>query len=103
MRRLLLATLLIQTSPAFPGDALGNAYFLCDLFEKTGVSTECRASNVTSTVDVIIKTDAEEAAQVCAVIANNMAQKGRAFGGQWQLRVFAPDKADEPLAACTLR
>jgi len=103
MRRILLATLLLQTSPAFPGDALGTAYFLCDIFEKTGVSTECKASNVTSTVDVIIRTDAEEAAKVCSVIANNMVQKGRSFGGKWQLRIFAPDKADEPLAACALK
>ena len=103
MRRILLATLLLQTSSAFPGDALGNAYFLCDLFEKTGVSTECNPSDVMSTVDVIIKTDAGEAAKVCSVIANNMAQKGHSFGGQWQLRIFAPDRADEPLAACALR
>ena len=52
---------------------------------------------------MIIRTDAEEAARVCAVIANTMAQKGRSFAGQWQLRIFAPDRADEPLAACTLR
>jgi len=103
MRRMLLATLLLQTSPAFPGDGLGNAYFVCDIFEKTGISTECKASNVTSTVDVIINTDAAEAAKVCSTIANNMAQKGRSFGGQWQLRIFAPDRADEPLAACGLR
>ena len=103
MRRMLLATLLLQTAPAFPDDKLGNAYFLCDIFEKTGVSTECKASNVTSTVDVIIKTDAAEAGKVCSVIANSMAQKGRSFGGQWQLRIFAPDRAEEPLAACALR
>ena len=103
MRRMLLATLLLQTSPAFPGDGLGNAYFLCDIFETTAVSTECKASNVMSTVDVIINTDAAEAAKVCSVIANNMAQKGHSFGGQWQLRIFAPDRADEPLAACALR
>ncbi|MDH4023319.1 MAG: hypothetical protein OEW88_10915 [Gammaproteobacteria bacterium] len=103
MRRLFLATLLLQTAPAFPDDGLGNAYYLCDVFEKTGVSTECKASNATSTVDVIINTDAVEAGNVCAVIANNMAQKGRLFGSKWQLRIFAPDRADEPLAACALR
>jgi hypothetical protein len=103
LRKILVATLLLQTSPAFPGDALGNAYLVCDIFEKTGVSTECKASNGTSTVDVIISTDAGEAAKVCSVIANNMAQQGRSFGGQWQLRIFAPNRADEPLAACALR
>ena len=103
MRRLIFAALLLHLPPAFPDDGLGNAYFLCDIFEKTGVSTECRASNATSTVDVIIDTSATEAGKVCSVIANNMIQKGRSFGGQWQLRIFAPDRADQPLAACRLK
>jgi hypothetical protein len=103
MRRLLLPALLLHLSPAFPDDGLGNAYFVCDIFERTGISTECKASNATSTVDVIIATDAAEAARVCSVIADNMVQKGRSFGGQWQLRIFAPDRADEPLAACRLK
>lgn len=103
MRRLLLPALLLHLSPALSDDGLKNAYFLCDIFAKTGVSTECKASNVTSTVDVIINTSEAEAARVCSVIANSMAQKGRSFGGKWQLRVFAPDRADQPLAACALR
>jgi hypothetical protein len=103
MRRLILSLLLLHLPPAFADDGLGNAYFLCDIFEKTGVSTECKASNVTSTVDVIIATDATEAGKVCAVIAQNMVQKGRSFGGQWQLRIFAPDRADQPLAAYKLK
>jgi len=103
MRRLILSASLLYLPPSFADDGLGNAYFLCDLFEKTGVSTECKASNVTSTVDVIIDTNATEAGKVCAVIAQNMAQKGRSFGGLWQLRVFAPDRAAEPLAACKLK
>jgi hypothetical protein len=52
---------------------------------------------------VIINTDATEAAKVCSVIANNMGQTRRTFGGQWQLRICAPDRADQPLAACRLR
>jgi len=103
MRRLILSALLLHLPPAFADDGLGNAYFLCDIFEKTGISTECKASNGTSTVDVIIATDATEAGKVCAVIAQSMVQKGRSFGGQWQLRIFAPDRADQPLAACRLK
>jgi len=103
MRKLIFLALLLHLTPAFPDDGLGNAYFLCDIFEKTGVSTECKASNATSTVDVIIDTNATEAGKVCAVIAQNMVQKGRSFGGQWQLRIFAPDRADQPLAACRLK
>ncbi|MBL8201327.1 MAG: hypothetical protein JNK40_10180 [Chromatiales bacterium] len=103
MRRLFFLASLLHLPPAFPDDGLGNAYFLCDIFEKTGVSTDCKASNATSTVDVIIATDAAGAADVCTVIANNMVQKKRSFGGRWQLRIFAPDRADEPLAACRLK
>lgn len=103
MRRLMLSAFLLHLQPAFADDGLKNAYFLCDIFEKTGVSTECQASNATSTVDVIIDTSAGEAAKVCTVIASNMAQKGRSFGGQWRLQIFAPDRADQPLAACRLR
>jgi len=103
MRRVLLAALILPLPPASLADGLENAYFLCDVFAKTGVSTECRASNATSTVDVIIDTTPEEAAKVCSVIVNNMAKKGRSFGGQWKLRIFAPDRADEPLAACKLK
>ena len=103
MHRVLLAALLLQVPQVSCADPLANAYFVCDLFAKTGVSTECRASEVTSTIDVTIDTSAAEAGNVCSVIANNMAQKGRAFGGQWKLRVFAPDRADQPLAMCALR
>lgn len=103
MRRLLFPALLLHLSPAVADDGLGNAYFVCDIFEKTGISTECQASNGTSTVDVVIATSATEATKVCAVIADNMVQKGRSFGGQWQLRIFAPDRADQPLAACKLK
>lgn len=103
MRRILLATLLLFLPPAFADDGLGNAYFLCDIFEKTRVSSDCQASNGTSTVDVIIDTNSTEAGKVCTVIVNKMVQMGRSFGGQWQLRIFAPDRADQPLAACALR
>lgn len=102
MRRIALAVMLMHLPPAFSADGLENAYVLCDIFEKTKISTECRASNVTSTVDVIIATDGAEAARVCSVIVQDMIQTGRSFGGQWQLRIFAPDRADQPLAACKL-
>ncbi len=103
MRKILLATLLLHLPPAFSADGLGNAYLVCDIFEKTGLSSECTASNATSTVDVIINTSGGEALELCSVMADRMVQMGRAFGGRWQLRIFAPDRAAEPLAACALR
>jgi hypothetical protein len=103
MRRVFLAAFIFILPPMSLADAMENAYFLCDVFAKTGVSTECKASHLASTVDVIIATDDAEARKVCSVIANSMVQKKRSFGGQWQLRIFAPNRADEPLAACALR
>jgi hypothetical protein len=103
MTRPLLLALLLGLPLSATADGLTNAYFLCDVFASTGVSTECRASNATSTVDVVISTSAAEAQNVCAVIVKNMAARGRAFGGAWQLRIFAPDRAQEPLAACRLQ
>lgn len=104
-RALSLVLVLVQCAlpPPAPADELTNAYFLCDVFAKTRVSTECRASNAASTVDVVINTTPAEAEKVCAVIVANMAEKQRAFGGAWQLRIFAPDHAAEPLAACRLK
>jgi hypothetical protein len=103
MRRILCTALLLHLTPAFPDDGLGNAYVICDIFERTRISTECKASNATSTVDVIIATSETEAAKVCALISDKMVQMKRPLGGQWQLRIFAPDRADQPLAACPLR
>ena len=102
MRRPLALLLLLLPLPA-PADGLTNAYFLCDIFAKTGISTECLASNAASTVDVIINTTEAEARNVCSVIVKNMAEQRRSFGGTWQLRIFAPDHAEQPLAACRLK
>ncbi len=103
MRRILLAALLVQSPQLSSADPLENAHFLCDLFDKTGVSSECEVSHVTANVDVIIATNEAEAANVCSVIVNKMVEKGRSFGGQWTLRIYAPERRDTPLAVCALR
>lgn len=102
MRLPLIAALLLA-STATPADPLENAYFVCDVFEKTGVSTECNVSSVNSTVDVTVEATPEEAANVCTVIVQRMVEKRRAFGARWKLRIFAPDRADAPTATCALR
>lgn len=98
---LIAALLLASTSAA--ADALENAYFVCDVFEKTGISTDCAVSRVNSTVDVTVEASPEEAANVCTVIVKRMVEKRRSFGARWQLRIFAPDRADAPTATCALR
>lgn len=101
--RLPLVAALLLASTATPADPLQNAYFVCDVFERTGVSTDCAVSRVTSTVDVVVEATPAEAANVCTVIAQQLVEKRRTFGGRWKLRVFAPDRADEPTATCALR
>lgn len=101
--RSLLPCLLAVTASAFAADGLENAYYVCDVFAKTGISTECKASNANQTIDVNIATTPAEAEQVCALIVRTMAEKRRAFGGRWQLRIFAPEQTADPLAACALR
>lgn len=103
MRRILLIALTLLLPRMSPADALENAYFICDIFERTGVSSECQVSNVTSEVDAIIEGSAAEAGQVCSVIVNKMVEQKRAFRGRWKLRIFAPGRADTPLAVCALR
>ncbi len=103
LRLLLLAAVLAAAPLLASADALENAYFVCDVFQKTGVSTDCDVSSVSSTVDVVVEATPAEAADVCTVIVKHMAEQRRSFGGRWKLRVFAPDHAGEPLAACALR
>lgn len=98
-----LAAVLLGLPVAASADALENAYFVCDVFEKTGVSTDCDVSSVNSTVDVVVEATPAEAANVCTVIVQRMVEKRRSFGARWKLRIFAPDRADEPIAACALR
>jgi hypothetical protein len=94
---------LLGAAARVAADPLENAYFLCDVFEKTGVSSECEASNAASTVTVIVDTTPTEAANICTVISRQMMEKRRFFGGRWKLRVFSPSQANEPLAACPLK
>ena len=103
MRRMLLAAFIVHLPQASAAEALENAYFVCDIFERTGMSSECRVSNITSSVEVMIEIDQAEARNVCAVIVKSMAEKKRVFGGQWKLRIYHPQRADTPLAACDLR
>ncbi|MEO7386696.1 MAG: hypothetical protein ABIX37_07170 [Gammaproteobacteria bacterium] len=102
MRPLVPLALLLTLPLTAAADGLTNAYFLCDIFAKTGVSTECLASHGLSTVDVIINTSEAEARNVCSVMAKGMIDRKRSFGG-WQLRIFAPEHAEEPLAVCLLK
>lgn len=99
----MLAAALLGLPSAATADPLQNAYFLCDVFEKTGVSSECEASNALSTVSVIVETTPTDAANICTVISQRMVEKKRFFGGRWKLQVFSPSQPAEPLAACALK
>ena len=84
-------------------DALENAYYVCDIFEKTGISTECQVEHVVHQVNVKVETSEADAQNICAVITQKLAEKKRYFGGDWKLRVLSPEQSTTPLAECPLR
>jgi hypothetical protein len=101
----LLPALLVSwpsVSAADAADALENAYFVCDVFEKTGISSECQVAHVVREVEVSIDTSEAEAEQVCTLIARTLVEKKRFFGGGWKLLIRSPQRA-APLAECALR
>ena len=93
-------TLLVPVAAS--ADALENAYFVCDVFEKTGISTECQIEHVVHQIDVTVDTSPTDAQNICTVITQRLADKKRYFGGDWKMRVLAPDQA-APLVVCPLR
>jgi hypothetical protein len=102
MVRLTSAALLFPLAALASGEALQNAYFVCDVFERTGISTECQVAHVARQVDVSVDTSAAEAQQICALMVNTLAGKKRHFGAGWKLRVLSPAGAPAPLAECAL-
>jgi hypothetical protein len=101
--RLLAATLLVQL-PSFAGaQALENAYFVCDIFEKTGISTECQVEHVARRFEAKVDTSEDEAQKICAIMVGRLADKKRFFGPGWKLSILSPERAQAPLAECTLR
>jgi hypothetical protein len=106
VRRTLLmlpTVLVLHWPPTVLAEAVENAYLVCDIFEKTGISTQCEVSNVLSSVDAVVDTNQAEAARICSLITATMVQKKRFFGGRWKLQIFAPANAAQPLAVCPLR
>jgi hypothetical protein len=82
-------------------DALENAYFVCDVFEKAGISTECQVAHVLRQINVHIDTSAAEAQEICAVMVRRLAEKQRLFGRGWKLNVLS-SRQPAPLAECPL-
>jgi hypothetical protein len=100
---LIPAALLVPPAAGASGEALQNAYFVCDVFEKTGISSECQVEHVVRRVDVSVETSEAEAEKLCAVMINTLVEKKRYFGAGWKLRVLSPERAQTPLAECALR
>jgi hypothetical protein len=84
-------------------DAVDNAFRLCAVFEKTGLTTECKVSGWGSTVDVRMDTSGAEARKICISVVDLMAQQKLSFAGKWKLRIFSPYSGEHPIAVCTLK
>jgi hypothetical protein len=98
-----VAALATVLPPVASADALENAYYVCDIFDKTGISTECQIEHVVHQIDVKVATTGADAQNICAVITQRLAEKKRFFGGDWKLRVLSPEQTADPLAECPLR
>jgi len=76
---------------------------LCSSIEGTGLAKQCAVNNRDNTVHVTIDSFDDEAARnVCADVANKMAQLTARFSDRWMLQVFSPYRSDKPMATCPL-
>jgi hypothetical protein len=88
---------------AIGSEAVDNAFRLCAVMEKTGLTTECKVSGWGSTVDVRLDTTGAEARKMCAAMVDLLVQQKLSFGGKWKLRLFSPYSGEHPIAVCTLK
>jgi hypothetical protein len=85
------------------GAAADDTSRLCSSIVATGFTKQCAAYTGDSTVHITIDSlDDEAARNVCADVANRMAQLTANFSGKWILQVFSPYRSDKPLATCPL-
>lgn len=83
--------------------AADNTSRLCSSIEATGLARQCAVNTRDSTVHVMIESNDDEVGRnICADIANKMAQLTARFSGQWMLQVFSPYRSDKPMATCPL-
>jgi hypothetical protein len=100
--QLIVAALLLSAAPVF-ANPVEDAYRICSSVEQTGLTTDCKVNGWSSTVDITIDTNGEEARKICSGIADQMAQRTRSFGGKWKLRILSPYSGEKAIAVCTLR
>ena len=76
---------------------------LCPSIEGTGLAKQCAVNTRDNTVHVMIESNDDEVGRnICADVANKMAQLTARFSGQWMLQVFSPYRSDKPMATCPL-
>jgi len=88
---------------ALGADAVDNAFRLCAVFEKTGLSSECHVRGWGSTVDVRLDTSSAEARKMCVAMVDLLVRENLRFAGKWKLRIFSPYSGEHPIAVCTLK
>jgi len=76
---------------------------LCSSITGAGLAKQCAAYTSDGTIHITIDSFDDDAARnVCAEVANRMAQLTAHYSGKWMLQVFSPYRSDKPLATCPL-
>jgi hypothetical protein len=68
----------LQTAHA---DVIDNAFFVCESFKHSGISSECNVNGWKSTIDVRIDTNGIEAQKMCVGFKAVLVQNKKYFGG----------------------
>jgi hypothetical protein len=96
-----------ESAPGKPG-AADDTSQLCSSIEGLGpdghgLAKQCSVNSRNSTVGVVVDSNDDEVARnICAGIADKMAQLTAHFSGSWKLQIFSPYRSDKPMATCVL-
>ena len=95
------ALLLACPASLAQANSLDNAYKFCGVLDATGVlAAKCAVSSFSSTVGLLVKANAEQATEFCAMVAGMAGENGLAFDPQWKVQVHSPQSGNVPLAVC---
>lgn len=98
---LLAALLLAATTGAGRANSLENAQKFCAVMDATGVlAAKCAISSFSATLGLLIKAEAAEAKQFCAMVVTMAGENGLAFDTPWKVQVHSPKSGNTPLAVC---
>ncbi|WP_159717764.1 hypothetical protein [Geminicoccus flavidas] len=77
------------------------AYRLCEMFDNTGLSSECEVGGLS--IDVTLDMNSGEARGLCPTLVKMLNERNDAFkGSDWKIRIFSP-YGERPIASCRIK